>query len=165
MKIIRSVPSAVLTPALRNVLESMYFCGVYPDGGRGFSNAGIGAVVRFSGMLQANSRALPVNGAFRILVAESVARTFAAELLPSDPAVVSAEQVRDTVCEFANVSCGAVLAAWMPRGEFDLAVPHQEVGSEGHLFDHWYRIDGIPGDAADAAPAPHLGVQLRIDGC
>lgn len=101
-----------LAAAVRDVLETMFFACVYGET-QGGGTGGIEARVPFGGERP---------GEFRLAVSPLAAREIAASFLGiDDQSQIAEEQVRDVVCEIANMVCGSALSRLVP----DLAVELQ----------------------------------------
>lgn len=106
-----------LADSAREVLEKMFFVDL-PDGaayaGPGPGPAGIAAQVIFDG---------DPPGSLRLDLDMAVAQSVAADFLNEDQAELTPEQIKDVVCELANMICGSVLSRIESSATFRLAKP------------------------------------------
>jgi hypothetical protein len=129
-------PTAVVTAALSQILETMYFC--VPDyyGAGRLVGPTIGASVAFSGT---------VRGEFSLVASRRLIGQFAADYMGLDSDGISEANLGATLRELANVVCCATIAAWMPGEDFHFAIP-QQIGpnSQTEPFDNCFLINEGP---------------------
>lgn len=129
-----SIPASVIEPALHQIVETMYFlepeyCGYAPIPG-----PAVAASLAFDG---------PKSGEFRIAVAEDLAAQMAADFLCIGREDVGRQEMVQAIQEFANVACGATVAAWMPEDGFHFSIPDEIDPSSLHSeTSHGFAIDG-----------------------
>jgi len=131
-----TMPPGIISSAVSEILETMYYCEATRAGPGRVAAPAVGAAVTFSGTRR---------GEFRILASSPLAVRLAADFIAIEPSEVTPLQVRATILEFANVTCGAALVAWKPDGDFDLSVPRSLTDDE--LLAEWphrFSIDGGP---------------------
>jgi CheY-specific phosphatase CheX len=113
-----------LSAATRSVLETMFFtevCGEHSEFGPARAD-GFHARLHFTGQ-----RA----GEFRIAIAPGSARRIAANFLGSeDEAGIPECQVRDVICELANMICGSALSRLAADVAFELSHPELSAASD-----------------------------------
>ena len=114
------MPEVVVTESLAaaaaDVLETMFFASVLaeaPVGGTVAANA-IAARLEFSGAC---------SGAFSVRVSGGAAQVIAASFLAEEADEPTPEQVREVICELANMMCGSVLSRLDRGAHFDLGAP------------------------------------------
>ncbi len=141
------VPEDVVCCALEQVLEKMYYCQA-SGAGPGFVKwPAIGARVTVSG---------EICGELRVAASTGLALRLAADFVAADMAEVTDIQAAEVVQEFANVVCGAILGAWMPRASVEFSVPSGLAGIEVRdPWPHRFRVE-----SAD----PELAVDLVLTG-
>jgi|SRR5271169_1519525 len=106
----------VLFAAAANVLETMFFSPVMGEATPDSSPPGpaLMARLKFSGGR---------SGSFGVRVSAAAADTIAANFLGEDTDVPEPSQVRDVICELANMICGSVLSRLDREAHFDLQHP------------------------------------------
>jgi CheY-specific phosphatase CheX len=111
--------------AVRDVLETMFFTCVYGDAPGGRGDEGLEARVLFGGQRP---------GEFRLAISPRAAREIAASFLGlEDERQIGEEQVRDVVCEVANMVCGSALSRLAPDLAVELKPPRlAEPGAAGN---------------------------------
>ena len=107
-------PAETIRSVVGQLLEEMYFCAGEWDGRGPAAMDAMGSVIGFSGTYV---------GELRITVSTRLAKQLAADFLAVEPDEIDVPQAEAMVSEFANVACGATLAAWMPDGNFNLELP------------------------------------------
>jgi len=130
----------LLVAATGEVLETMFFAGVYGPAQAGGSLAGprMAARLGFEGTL---------SGVLTLSISEPAARALAANFLASeedDP--VSAPQLGSIVCELTNMICGSLLSRVKTEEHFRLSSPEL-----------------LPDDAACPAGLPNQSLSLGED--
>ena len=105
-----------LSAAAADVLETMFFSPVMGESTTEApaSAPWLAAQRRFSG-----ARA----GALTVRVSEGAAQVIAANFLAEETNEPSTEQVREVICELANMICGSVLSHLDRGAHFDLGPP------------------------------------------
>jgi len=105
-----------LTAAAGDVLETMFFSPVIGEATpeTSHSEPAIMASLRFSGGR---------SGSFAVRVSAGAADTIAANFLGEETDAPEPGQVRDVVCELANMICGSVLSRLDREAHFDLQHP------------------------------------------
>ena len=137
-----TIPAFVVTPAIQEILETMYFMSPeYCGEGPAIPDSYIMGV-EFSG---------PISGRFTISVGRPLARRMAADFLAEDVDAVEPAIVESTISELANIACGAALAAWNPDQDFVFSVPFRLEASD--TLDHQYSVFG---------PGPEMSVGLDV---
>lgn len=152
--------AAFLEPAIVQVMETMYFCTPLYCGSASLTGALLGASLPFRelpSLVETNSE---LSGELRVVMNEELARRMASDFLPADPEDVTHEQMDGTIREFTNIACGAALAKWMPKAEFQFGIPRkmdpeQNNGLSGHCFL-------VPGGFADEA-MPSLSIIFALE--
>jgi CheY-specific phosphatase CheX len=105
-----------LSAAAADVLETMFFSPVM-----GEAASGMGEPAPFmAARLQFSGRRC---GAFTVRVSESAAQVIAANFLAEETNVPTTEQVREVICELANMICGSVLSRMDRGAHFELGPP------------------------------------------
>ena len=108
------IPGELISPAIGQILETMYFCEMEFRGPGVLPEPVIGAAVVFHGTC---------SGEMRLAVTDRFALRITADFLGAEMADITRPQMVSTVRELANVACGAALNAWMPAAGFRFAVP------------------------------------------
>jgi hypothetical protein len=93
-------------------------------------------------------------GWLHIAVDPILARKMTADFLALEIEAVEQDQVKATVSEFANVACGALLAAWMPNDDFHFSVPCPVPAREPVWHSCSFSV---------SAAEPELGFTLTIE--
>ena len=107
--------SALLSAAAADVLETMFFTPVMGETEVAAPPpSAVAARMYFAG-------ARP--GSFALRVSEPAAATIAANFLGEEVSEPSPAQVRDVICELANMICGSVLSRLDSEAHFDLGHP------------------------------------------
>ena len=129
-----SIPASAIGPAVNGVLETMYFLvPAYKGPGR-LECPAFAATLGFTGALQ---------GIFRVVVNRDLAARMTAEFLATEPGQVSEKQAEATVCELANIACGAVLSEWMPEADFRFGIPSAlKPAGPSEAFQHCFDTGG-----------------------
>jgi hypothetical protein len=150
-----TIPADVLRAATNRTLEDMYFCeGIWIGAGvlgaevRGsgvLSPPVVGSRVRFSGSL---------DGEFRVVATTRLALQLAADFLATDVSEIADAEAAALIHEFANVTCGATLCAWMPDADFHFSVPSGLTGEE--VLSQW------PQRLCVSGMGPELAVDLVL---
>ncbi len=121
-----SIEAQALSGASRDVLETMFFTEVLgekaglasPDGAPGLE-----AHLRFEGQR---------SGEFRLRIAPAAARSVAGNFLGAeDEAGMPDSQVKDAICELANMICGSALSRLAADLAFELSHPELVTGEGG----------------------------------
>jgi CheY-specific phosphatase CheX len=103
-----------LFAAAGDVLETMFFSPVVGEATTSPSEPALTARLSFSGGR---------SGSFAVRVSARAADTIAANFLGEDGNVTEPGQVRDVICELANMICGNVLSRLDREAHFDLQHP------------------------------------------
>ena len=90
-----------IAPAVKDVLETMFFSSILDSGELDLRAASIAVRVPFEG---------ESSGVQEIRISEPGARSLAASFLGEDEESLDREQVEQTACELANMICGAVVS-------------------------------------------------------
>jgi len=109
-----TIPAEVISSAIGQILETMYFSEMEFRGSGVLAESVIGAAVVFHGTCA---------GEMRLAVTDRFALRITADFLGCDMAEITRPQIISTVRELANVACGAALNAWMPAATFRFTVP------------------------------------------
>jgi CheY-specific phosphatase CheX len=107
----------ILVAAAEEVLETMFFTGVYGPAEAGASLAGqhLTARLTFEGT---------PSGALTLSISEPAGRTLAANFLASEEdEPLPAAQLGSVVCELANMICGSLLSRVTSEDHFRLSSP------------------------------------------
>jgi hypothetical protein len=140
------VPVDVVSAAIEQVLQKMYFCDAVFSGASPLSLPAVGAGVAFSGAMA---------GEFRVAISVSLAARVATDFLALDAEAVTFQQIDATLREFANIACGAALNAWLPSGDFHFEIPHTlEAEVTAMPFPLSFSLSG---------DTPEIGVEIAIE--
>jgi len=142
-----NIPQAVITEAMTEVLETMYFMSPIYQGEALPEIDSLGVSVWFTG---------PIRGQFTLRVSRGLASRMTSEFLACEAALPGPGQIEATVRELANVACGTFMSAWMPDENFEYGVP-VPVTEALESFPHSFPV------GADQ-PKMYLCVYLRPPG-
>jgi CheY-specific phosphatase CheX len=119
--------SQLLSAAAADVLETMFFTPVMGEAEVALPPASaVAARLHFAG-------ARP--GTFALRVSEPAAATIAANFLGEEVSQPTPGQVRDVICELANMICGSALSRLDSEAHFDLGHPELVEPIEAALPD------------------------------
>lgn len=107
--------SAALSAETEQVLETMFFMTVV-------SHSESAPEVALPVCAHLEFRGEP-SGSFGVNLSEPAARVLAANFLGDEPEAVSAEQIKDVICELANILCGAAVTRIHGDNLFELTSP------------------------------------------
>ena len=128
-----------LTAAVNEAMELMFFDAAEPEPDACLPEEPDGIVCRihFHDAME---------GEFRMAMPRQTATALASSALALEPSEVQAAQAEQTVCELANIVCGAALSRLEPTTELRLGapeiVPELRLHEEGAVHQHYRLLDG-----------------------
>jgi len=128
-----------VSAAVEQAMDAMFFDAAEPAcecTGAGAADC-VTAAVRFHDFIE---------GEFLLTMPRQTAVALAASFMALDPEAVDAAHSEQTVCELANIICGAALSRLDPSAELRLSPPEVVAGScglmEWGVWQHYRLLDG-----------------------
>lgn len=135
-----NVPGKVISAAIEEILEKMYFCQADTAGPGFLGQPAIVSQVGISGDL---------SGRFIVGASAALAARLAADFVAADVFEITDSQAAEIISEFTNVACAAAMAEWVPGMRVVFSVPRIVSGAEACGEWPWrFRIDGPNADLA-----------------
>ncbi len=140
-----------LAASLENVLEKMFFAPSAAEERASPAGPTYSVRLSFDGDLR---------GRLTLRIGAAAAHSIAADFLGEEETALTARQVKEVVCELANIVCGSMLSRIEKSGEFRLGAPEPAAWSEAGRFPGGVTYAaGVGGGALEAV------VEMEGAGC
>lgn len=137
-----NIPGAVISAAVEEILEKMYFCQAQAAGPGSLKAAAIGAQVEVTGDIRCR---------FIVAASAALATRLAADFVAARVVEMTILQATEIVNEFTNVACSATMARWIPDAKLTFSVPRGL--PENEIPAEWPWCFSVDGPHADLAVA------------